>query len=99
MNIRDVTIERTELHKLLATGDGDAALVYLCLQCGNSPKEAELSLSLSSGRFARAMATLRQVGLWKEETSRILLSQQPPQYTEEDVQSAVTENTEFDSAL
>lgn len=95
MNIRDISLNQTELHKLLTAGDGDAALVYLCLQCGNTPKEAELSLGLSATRFGRAIATLRQLGLWQEESHRVLLSQQPPQYTEQDVMTALSHSEDF----
>ena len=42
MNIENVTVEKTELHRLLSTGSGDAALLYLYISAGNDPEAAEV---------------------------------------------------------
>ena len=37
MNIESINMERPDVHKLLAAGSGDAALLYLYIRCGNDP--------------------------------------------------------------
>ena len=70
MNIETVSLEKTDLRKLLGAGNGDAALLYLYIRCGNDPAEAEKMLGLTGARFSCAAATLRQMGLWPEERMR-----------------------------
>ena len=68
MNTKDLTLSQTEIHKLLSAGSGDAALLHLYLQCGNAPREAEAALGMSQARNTCAAPTLRQLGLWPEES-------------------------------
>ena len=35
MNIETVTVEKQDLHRLLASGSGDAAMLYLYIRSGN----------------------------------------------------------------
>ena len=72
MNVSDVNISRDHVRKLLATGSGDAAMVYLYMSCGNRMEEAEQTLKMGAGRLNCAVATLRQLGLW-EEPKKILI--------------------------
>lgn len=95
MNTKDLTLTQTELHKLFSAGSGDAALLHLYLQCGNPPQEAESALGMSQARYSCAAATLRQLGLWPEESAYLRPAQQPPQYTEEDVTQAMNRSDEF----
>ncbi len=95
MNTKDITLSQIQLHKLLASGNGDAALLYLFIQGGNEPREAEAALSFSPGRINQASAVLRQLGLWQEQTRQFVLSQQPPQYTEQDVMNALSHSEDF----
>ncbi len=95
MNITDITLTQNQLHTLLAARDPDAALVYLYLRCGNSPEQMEQELGLCEARRGRAVATLRQLGLWQDNAPRVLLSQEPPQYTEQDVMSAMSSTQDF----
>ena len=95
MNTKDLTLSQTEIHKLLSAGSGDAALLHLYLQCGNAPREAEAALGMSQARYSCAAATLRQLGLWPEESVYLRPAQQPPQYTEEDVTQAMNRSEEF----
>lgn len=95
MNTKDLSLSQTEIHKLLSAGSGDAALLHLYLQCGNPPQEAEASLGMSQARYSCAAATLRQLGLWPEESTYLRPAQQPPQYTEEDVTQAMNRSEEF----
>lgn len=78
MNTKDLTLSQTEIHKLLSAGSGDAALLHLYLQCGNAPREAEAALGMSQARYSCAAATLRQLGLWPEESVYLRPAQQPP---------------------
>ena len=63
MNATELNISRDHVRKLLATGNGDAAMVYLYISAGNRLEEAEQSLKMGAGRVSCAVATLRQLGL------------------------------------
>ena len=91
MNIEAITIEQGDLHRLLSSGSGDAALLYLYLRSGNPAEHAGGELGLSPSRQSCAEATLRQLGLIREAEKRILPGERPS-YTEQDVLRA--ENTE-----
>lgn len=95
MYTKDLELPQIEVHKLLSAGSGDAALLHLYLRCGNPPGEAEATLGMSAARYSCAAATLRQLGLWPEETTILRPAQQPPQYTEEDVTQAMNRSEEF----
>lgn len=95
MNTKELQLSQTDVHKLLACANGDAALLHLYLLCGNPPQEAAASLGLSQARHATAAATLRQMGLWPEEPAFLKPDRQPPSYTEEDVTQALGGSGEF----
>ncbi len=95
MNALDCKIDSPSVQKLLSAASGDAALLYLYLQSGNDPKKAESALHFTAVRHQCAAATLRQLGLWKEEKNRFIPAGESPQYTEQDVQSAVSGDGEF----
>ena len=90
-------IDSASVQKLLAAGNGDAALLYLYIQSGNDPAKAEQALRLTAGRYQCAAATLRQLGLWVEEKQRFIATGERPQYSERDVQSAIRHDSEFSS--
>ena len=52
-------------------------------------------MGTSQARYSCAAATLRQLGLWPEESVYLRPAQQPPQYTEEDVTQAMNRSEEF----
>ena len=91
MNIESVKIEKPDLHRLLSAGSGDAALLYLYLQAGNPAENAAAELGMSASRRGCAEATLRQLGLIREDEKKILPGERP-NYTERDVLQA--EHTE-----
>lgn len=95
MNTKELTLSQMDVHKLLAAGSGDAAMLHLYLQCGNPPQEAATALGMRPARYSCAAATLRQLGLWPEENTIPRPAQQPPQYTEEDVTRAMNHSEEF----
>lgn len=90
-------VDKQSVQKLLSAASGDAALLYLYIQSGNDPAHAEEALRLTSSRYQCAAATLRQMGLWPEEQMRYIVSGERPQYSEQDVQSAMNQDVEFKS--
>ena len=90
-------IDEPDLKKILGTGSGDAALLYLYTRCGNDPDRAAQELNMTSTRFGCASATLRQLGLWPQETRKHLLTGERPNYTEQDVLRAMDSDQDFRS--
>ena len=88
-------VEKQNVQKLLAAANGDAALLYLYIESGNDPAHAETALHLTPGRYQCAAATLRQMGLWQEEVPRFIASGERPQYSQQDVQTAMDEDSDF----
>ena len=86
-------IEKAHIHKLLCAQNPDAALLYLYIKDGNDPAQAAAKLGYTESRYACAAATLHQLGLWAPQ-KQTRLPGEPPQYTEEDVISAM--NTDMD---
>lgn len=95
MKVSSVCISRDDTRKLLATASGDAAILYLYIQCGNDPEEAEAKLQLSHSRFSCAAATLRQLGLWPQESRVMIPSGERPNYSEQDVLEAMDSDMNF----
>lgn len=95
MNIQDLHIDQEHLRKLLGSTSGDAALLYLCLRCGNAPEEAAKELNFTPTRYSCAAATLRQLGLWKEENRTTVVPGERPAYSEKDVIEAMDSSSEF----
>ncbi len=96
MNTADLNIEKTDVRKLLSTANGDVALLYIYLKCGNDPDSAQEQLHLSQARMNCAAATLRQLGLWQEE-KRAFVPGERPTYTEQDVTQAMEMDQDFRS--
>ena len=96
MNIENLTVDAKDLHRLLSAGSGDAALLYLFLRCGNSAGHAG-EIGLSGTRLSCAEATLRQLGLIREDENRRVLPGERPSYTEKDVLRAVDQEPSFRS--
>ena len=94
MNTAELHIEQNDLRKLLGAANGDAAILYLYLRCGNDPEQAGKTLSLNESRVACAMATLRQLGLWQQER-KVALTGERPSYTERDVMQAMDSDKDF----
>lgn len=96
MNVTELTISREDTRKLLCA-NGDAAILYLYIQCGNDPAEASAALSMSVGRVDCAAATLRQLGLWPMEKKTMLPTGERPNYSERDVTEAMDSDASFRS--
>lgn len=87
-------IEKAHIHKLLCAQSPDAALLYLYIKDDNDPAQAADRLGFSESRYACAAATLHQLGLWAPQ-KQTRLPGEPPQYTEEDVISAMDTDMDF----
>ena len=92
-----VNIPQGDVKKLLSAASPDAALLYLYIQSGNRAEEAESALQLNASRLSCAAATLRQLGLWPEESPRHLPTGERPAYTEYDVTDALQGDRSFAS--
>ena len=93
----DCNIDKLNVQKLLSAASGDVALLYLYIQSGNDPDNAQKELNLSAARYQCAAATLRQLGLWIEEKPRQVIMGERPQYSEKDVITAAEQDQEFRS--
>ena len=96
MNTADLSIEQSDMRKLLAAASGDAALLYVYLHSGNDPDLAAQTLHLSDNRVSCAMATLRQLGLWQQERRTVIPGERPA-YSERDVLQAMDTDRDFKS--
>ena len=97
MNIGEVKIDSSQIHKLLSAASGDAALLYLYIMSGNAPESGEKELRLGSTRYNCAAATLRQLGLWPEKKNVPVFSGERPRYSEQDVLLAMDGDRDFKS--
>ncbi len=97
MNVTEVHIPREDSQRLLAIGSGDAAILYLYIHCGNDPAEAAMALNMPQDRLNCATATLRQMGLWPEDHRSMIPAGERPNYTEQDVFTAMDTDNSFRS--
>lgn len=95
MNIESISIDSTDLRKLLASSSGDAALLYLYIRGGGNPANGEKALNFSEPRFSCAAATLRQLGLWPEDRRSPIMPGERPNYSERDVLDAMDHDDSF----
>ena len=77
----DVMISSQSVRKLLAAGNGDSALLYLC----RAAELSDVATGFNEARLECAAALLRQLGLDESRSPRFQQSEQRPEYTEEDV--------------
>ena len=68
--MQNVTVEQKDLQKLLAAANADAALLYLYLRNGGDGDRAGEALKMTESRLNCAGATLRQLGLWRQEEKK-----------------------------
>jgi DnaD/phage-associated family protein len=85
MRFESVSLDSSQVHKLLSAASGDAALLYLYLQSGNDLSGAATALKMGESRLGCAAATLRQLGLWQENTLPAIIPGEKPAYSEADV--------------
>ena len=97
MNLEPVTIDQSQLHKLLSAASGDAALLYIYLHSGNELLNAGKELRMSESRLGCAEATLRQMGLIPQPRRESFLGGEKPVYSEADVLSTMQNDATFRS--
>lgn len=97
MNVENLSIDSGTLRRLLSTASGDAAMLYLYIQCGNDPARGAEALRMSDSRFQCAAATLRQLGLWPCERRLSMIPGERPCYTEQDVRQTLDSEPSFRS--
>ena len=94
-----ITISNSDLKRLLACANADAALLYLHLAAGNSLALAPQALRMPQPRVDLAAASLRQMGLYTQDEARHLAPTEAPSYTEQDVTREYRTNPEFPSMV
>ena len=62
-----LTIDQTDVRKLLSAASPDGALLYIYLQSGNRLETAGKDLNMNDSRLNCAAAMLRQLGLLPQE--------------------------------
>lgn len=77
----EVILSKENIRKLLAAGNGDSALLYLCRAAGFS----EVATGFQEARLECASSMLRQLGLDTSSDPKFLAPAERPEYTEEDV--------------
>ncbi len=97
MNIESLNIEQSQVRKLLHMANGDAALLYIYLKCGNPQAEAAAALGMGEDQCNCAAALLRQMGLVEEERKASFVPGERPAYCETDVLQAVDSDCDFRS--
>ena len=90
-----VNISQSDVTKLLAAANPDAALLYIYLHSGNPLDSAGEALHFSPTRASCAAATLRQLGLWEENRPSHIIPGERPCYSEADVLNAMDGNASF----
>lgn len=77
----EVIVSDQSIRKLLAAGNGDSALLYLCRAAGIS----EVATGFPEARLECAASLLRQLGLDESRNPRFQQPAERPEYSEEDV--------------
>ncbi len=77
----EVILSGQSIRKLLAAGNGDSALLYLC----RAAELSDVATGFTEARLECAAALLRQLGLDESKNPRFQQAAQRPEYSEEDV--------------
>ena len=77
----EVIVSAETIRKLLAAGNGDSALLYLC----RAAELSDVATGFTEARLECAAALLRQLGLDGSRNPRFQQSAQHPEYTEQDI--------------
>jgi DnaD/phage-associated family protein len=81
-----LSIPQSDLRKLLGAASPDAALLYLFLLAGGTLDAAGRELRMDATRLETAAAALRQMGLLPERSGSVMRPDEPPRYTQADVE-------------
>ncbi|MBR6376593.1 MAG: DnaD domain protein [Oscillospiraceae bacterium] len=77
----EVIVSVETVRKLLAAGNGDSALLYLC----RAAELSDVATGFTEARLECAASLLRQLGLDERRAPRFQQSAQRPEYTEQDI--------------
>lgn len=91
-------LSKQNIRKLIGTGSGDAALLYLYLETGGSEDRAADDLHFTAARFDTAMALLRRIGMVANQ-HRFIRPSDPPAVSEQDIFDEVDKNNGFSTLL
>lgn len=89
----ELKLPLSQVRRLLTSGSGDAALLYLYIQSGGPLPPEPNALRLSPERVEAALTSLRGLGLY--ETAAAHIRPEPPRYTESDVLNATKREGSF----
>jgi len=100
MNEEKTLLSEKEADQLLASADGNAALLYLHLLRGGSaaPAEAARTLRRSEEEMALALATLRRLGLWTP-PAQPMQEETLPQLSTRDLRDIAAKDSAFRGVL
>ena len=90
-----VTMNQSDVRRLLGAANPDAALLYIYLKSENPFDIAARELNMSQARLECAAAVLRQLGLWTDEKPHRVMTGERPAYSERDVLSAMDTDMDF----
>lgn len=86
-------MDTNESEKLLISGNGYAALLFIYLRNGNEPNTAKAALHLSEPQFRDASETLKALGLCQPQPLTGAIER--PKYTEKDLNVALSTDEQF----
>lgn len=95
MKFTPIYLDTNESMKLLTTGNGEAALLYLFLRNGNSLQEVKSQLRFTDRQISEALTILRGLELYQH--TPIPYSPTKPSYSEVDILHAMKERNDFQS--
>ena len=97
MIFETVSMNQSDVRRLLSAANPDAALLYIYLKSDNSMENAPRELNMSQARMDCAAAVLRQLGLWSDEKPKKVMAGERPSYSERDVLEAMDGDNDFRS--
>lgn len=86
-------MDTEDSEKILASGNGNAALLYIYLRNGNDMKTAKTSLGFTDTQFSSATETIRALGLYPNKPLQGGIAK--PKYTEQDITAAISSDPTF----
>lgn len=88
-------MDTNESEKLILSGNGDAAILFIYLRNGNDIRSAKPILHLSEPQFNNALETLKALGLWQSKPMTGAIEK--PRYTEADITAALSSDMQFNA--
>jgi len=95
---KSIVLKAPDIDRLLRSGNGDAALLFLCLQRANRglrPEELKAALGFSDLRLSQAETALQEMGLLPGSTLPVPVETETPEYTTDDISQLLDSQNEF----